>query len=305
MIAFVFPGQGSQTRTLFTRPDAALAAALAETHAVLGYDLHGAWEREENAGNTRLVQVALLVAGVASARTLAEHGIVPGIVAGHSVGAFGAAVASGALAFADALRIVDARGRAMRDAFPAGYGMGAVVGLRAPSVERLIAAEAAGEALAIAVVNAPTQLVVAGTLAAIDRLLAAARANGAASARRLDVAVPSHTEAFRTVAADLRARFADVAVVRPTVPVILGSTGRRTRDARALRDDLFDGVARRVHWDQVLEVAVESGAGAIVAMRPGDVLRDLAMRAFPEIRALALDDGLADVLSVTRGVINR
>lgn len=296
MIALLMPGQGSQTATLFDQPSPALAAVNATVAARTGVDVAARWHDARD--DTEVVQLGLLVAGVASVRELAAGGITPDLVAGHSVGMFAAAVAAGALDLDDAARIVAERGRSMREAFPHGFGMAAAVGITRATAESVIGAAREGDPLDLAVSNAPRQHVAAGAQPALARFIEAALAAGAYRAAPLEVAVPSHTPLLRPLAQRLRATFAGVAVRTPHIPVALGSSGRIVRSAERLRDELFDGIARPVRWDAVLASLGEAGTTIWIAARPSGVIRGLAEAAAPDARVYALDEGAAVITAL-------
>jgi malonate decarboxylase epsilon subunit len=297
VIAFLFPGQGSQHPAMLAREDPHLAAVLDEARAVLGFDLRAAFAQAGAARDTRLVQLALLADGVASARACTAAGIVPEAVAGHSAGAFGAAVAAGALAFADALRIVERRGALLAAAFPSGYGMAALVGLDAAAVDALVAEAAEGEPLFRSNQNAERQFALSGASAALDRAVALAPNRGAASARLLDVAIPSHCALCAPIAEALHAQFDDLPLGRPHARVAGNVGGRLLRDAHAIVADALENVAHPVSWFDATTALAEAGTMLFVEMRPGRILRDLAATAFPDRRAVAVEDGLANVLA--------
>jgi malonate decarboxylase epsilon subunit len=297
VIAFLFPGQGAQHAEMLARADPPLVAALTEARDVLGFDLQAAFAAPDAVHDTRLVQLALLVDGVASARACIAAGVVPEAVAGHSVGAFAAAAISGALALADALRIVERRGALLAAAFPSGYGMAAIIGLDAPTVDALIADVAAGDPLFRSNQNAAKQFALSGTNAALERAVALAPRRGAASARLLDVAIPSHCVLCAPVAAALREAFEEVPLGRPHARVAGNVGGRLLRDAHAIVADALENVAHPVSWFDATSALAEAGTTVFVEMRPGRVLRDLAATAFPTARAVALDDGLADIVA--------
>lgn len=292
MLAYLFPGQGSQYPDMLARiaSDPRAATTFEEAQRVLGYELR---ERDDVAAlaSTINVQLGLLVAGVASARVLEARGVRPSAVAGHSVGGFAAAVVAGAMQFADALRVVNERARSMEQLFPSGYGMGVIAGIQERVVDEIVRSqERAGEMVYVANVNAPTQCVIAGEHDAIGRLLEAGTAAGARRADRLDVAVPSHCPLLAPVQARLEAVLADVELRDPQI-VYVGSVGPRViRDAQALRRDLALGVAHEVRWHDASTMLVELGATMLVEMIPGHVLTDLAQQSFPHVRALAFDD---------------
>ena len=192
-VLFVFPGQGSQTPGMLQQlpQHAACHATLAEAEAVLGrtpllLDSAAALQ------STVAVQLCLLIAGVASARLLQAEGIQPQMVAGLSIGAFPAAVIAGVLDFHHAVQLVQLRGQLMEEAYPQGYGMCAITGLALPQLQGLLAeAQAAGQTVYLANINAEQQLVVAGSDAGLQAIHQAALQAGAARCQRLAISVPS------------------------------------------------------------------------------------------------------------------
>ncbi|HTZ55356.1 MAG TPA: acyltransferase domain-containing protein [Candidatus Acidoferrum sp.] len=299
LLAFLFPGQGSQYPDMLARvaSDPRAAATFEEAQRVLGYDVR---DRDDVAAlaSTINVQLGLLVAGVASARVLEAHNVHPDAVAGHSVGGFAAAVVTGAMQFADALLVVGERARTMERLFPSGYGMGVIAGIQERVVREIVRAqERAGDRVYLANVNAPTQCVIAGERDAITRALEAGTAAGARRADRLDVAVPSHCPLLAPVRARLEEVLADVRLRDPE-KLYVGSVGPRViRDAGALRDDLAAGVAHEVRWHDASTMLVEMGATMLIETIPGHVLTDLAQQAFPHVRAIAFDDAGAQAVA--------
>jgi malonate decarboxylase epsilon subunit len=287
-VALLFPGQGSQHPGMFASliGEPAAHGVFEEAGAVLGYDPR-AHDDADSLASTRHAQLALLVAGTASARVLAARGAHFDAVAGHSVGAFAAAVAAGAIEFADALRLVRERATAMGELFPRGYGMAAVVGLREAEAQRIAINE---DRVYVANVNAPRQLVLAGEDAALERALAAARRAGANRAERLNVAVPSHCPLLAPVQARLERLLAETPVHAPRLDYVGSVRPRIIRDAQRLREDLAAGVAHEVRWHDATTLLVESGAALLVEAAPGRVLADLARAAFPGVRAVAFED---------------
>lgn len=288
----MFPGQGSQHPGMFDRfiGDPAAADVFEEAREVLGYDARTRNSFTER-GSTVDVQIALLVGGVASARLLAANGVEARAVAGHSVGTFAAAVTAGALAFADAVRVVRERASAMEMLFGDGYGMAAIVGLREAAVRSIVAAGAElGEPAYIANANGPAQFVLTGESGALERALARARAAGARRAERLDVAVPSHCALLAPVQERLESMLAGIEVRAPRIAYV-GSVGARIlRDAESIRADLAAGVAHEVRWCDALRTLVELDTTLLVEAAPGRVLTDLAQAAFPALRTVALEE---------------
>jgi len=291
-VAFLFPGQSSQRpgmlHDLPNRP--ATRGMISRSTEVLGRDVLDL-DTPEALGSPVAAQLALLIAGATAARILVEEGGGPDFVAGHSVGAFAAAVAAGALAYPDALRLVDLRARAMQEAYPHGYGMGFVIGLDERTVSRLAAESGTPKApVHAANVNAPLQVGVSGAEDALERTLSLAREHGARRARRLAVATPSHTPLMAPVAAELERALADVPMHPPAVPYLSNVGGRALRDPEEIRDDLARSVERPVRWHDATTLLFELGARLFVELPPGRVLTDLTAAAFPEARAIAVAD---------------
>jgi malonate decarboxylase epsilon subunit len=291
-VAFLFPGQGSQRPgMLHDLPDHPVARdMISQATEVLGCDVLDL-DASEALGSTVAVQLALLVVGATAARILVEEGGEADFVAGHSVGAFAAAAATGALAYPDALRLVDLRARAMQEAYPRGYGMGVLVGLDERTVSRLATEAGTPEApVHAANVNAPLQVCVAGADEALERVLDLARERGARCARRLAVPTPSHTPLMAPVATELERALAEVPMNPPTVPYLSNVGGRALRDPEEIRDDLARSVERPVRWHDATTLLFELGVRLFVELPPGRVLTDLAAAAFPEARTIAVAD---------------
>ena len=215
------------------------------------------------------------------------------------MGGFAAAVTARAMSFADALRVVLERARTMERLFPSGYGMGVIAGLPERNVAEIVAEIFDdGAQVYVANVNAPTQCVVAGEDAALERALEAGKVAGA---HRLDVAVPSHCPLLAPVQARLEEVLASIEIRDPRA-LFVGSVGPRViRDARALRDDLAAGVAHEVRWHDASTMLVEMGANIFVETLPGHVLSDLARAAFPRVRVIAFDDvGVQSAVALAR-----
>ncbi|MFF3442739.1 acyltransferase domain-containing protein [Streptosporangium sp. NPDC002721] len=301
-VAFLYPGQGTQRPgMLHDLPGhPAVAATRAEAERILpGSSLRDTAEALES---TVTAQVALCVAGVAATRALAGEGAVPDAVAGHSAGAFPAAVAAGVLTFAEALTAVRRRGELMRDAYPRGYGMAVVLGLSVPQARRVIESITTDDDPAyLAVVDTDRQLVVAGGDRALERLDAAAARAGARRVRRLDIAVPSHCPLLGRVADAMADHLAAIPRRPLGVPYLGDSTGRLLRDSGAVLDDLARGVATTVRWRDVVALLGELGTTLFVQTPPGHVLADMARAAHPRTRVVALaDTDLADAALLTR-----
>jgi malonate decarboxylase epsilon subunit len=299
--AFLFPGQGAQRpgmlRDLEGLPGA--AELLDRASAVLGRDVRED-DDETLLRSTEAAQRALFVAGVASARALIARGVTADAVAGHSIGAFGAAVMAGVLSFEDGLRMVAIRGRLMAEAFPTGYGMGSIAGLDARAVTALtVAASNRRYPVYAANINAPDQIAIAGANEAVATVLATARAQGARSTRRLDVVVPSHTPLMDHVAATLMLALEDVSILAPSIAYATNADGIVTRDEARVKHDLGTSVATPVMWADASRSLFDDGVRLFIEMQPGNALSELASRAFPDARSVALEiEGIDAVVSL-------
>ncbi len=296
---FTFPGQGAQHEGMLRAlPRTAIVAdVLSEASGVLGRDAL-ALDTADALRGTVATQLALLVAGVACARQLMQEAGAPDAVAGLSIGAYAAAVCARVIAFADALRLVDLRARLMAAAWPAGYGMSAILGLDVATVTSLIAeVHSPASPVFLANLNAPTQLVIAGSRAAMVRVGLLAMARGA-SVAPLAIATPSHCALLEPQARQLAEAMAGVARSAPRIEVYSASLARVVRDPAGLVDDLARNLARPVLWHDTLTLAHERGVRLAVEMAPGDVLTRLATAAFPESVAVAASGTRADSIAL-------
>jgi malonate decarboxylase epsilon subunit len=292
MLAFLFPGQGSQgDGALRQLPQhAEVTRTMAEASAFLGHDLKEL-DTPEALQSTVAVQLGLLIAGVATARALVAENVLPGAVAGMSVGAFAAAVACGSLTFPDALRSVRLRGELMQEAFPTGYGMTAIIGLDENRVEDLVQrVRTATCPVYISNINAPQQIVIAGSDAALSAAATLAMQNGARRVERLAVTVPSHSPLLLPAAGRLLHEMSRLPLKPPEVPFVSNRGGRALYDVEAIREDLAINVAHPVRWFEALEVLRELGTTLFLEMAPGHVSTQIIARSLPGARAVSIAD---------------
>jgi len=288
-----FPGQGAQRAgMLHALPDhPVVTRTLAEASDVLGHDVLRL-DNAERLASTVAVQLCLLVAGVASARHLLDTGDGDTThadgVAGLSIGAYAAAVVAGALRFDDAVRLVALRGRLMEEAFPAGYGMTAILGLERGVLEAIVdAVRAPGTPVYVANYNAEDQLVIAGSEQAMASVSERAIAAGARAAQRVAIAVPSHCPLLDTAAASLAEAISAVTVRRPSLRYFSASAARELRDPARIADDLAHNMARPVRWHETMLLARACDMRLAVEMPPGNVLTRLCQPLFPQAVACA------------------
>jgi malonate decarboxylase epsilon subunit len=301
--SFLFPGQGAQSPGfLHALPEhEAVRDTFDEASRVLDQDPRE-MDSEAALKSTVAVQLGTLIAGVAYTRLLAAEGAVPDAVAGLSVGAFAAAVASGALDFPDALRLVRLRSEAMEEAFgQRGYGMVAVLGLREVAVRTLIETIARPTMpLYLASVNAPAEIILAGDEAALSAAVTSAQRAGA-RARKLCVTVPSHCPLLDGVSARLCEAMRDVRLNRARVPYISNQRARALSAGEEIAEDLVFNVSRTVRWHESVTLLFELGVRLFIEAPPGRALSNLIRGEFPEARALAAADvGFESVVQVAR-----
>lgn len=284
-LAFVFPGQGSQSVGMLASlaaSDRAVADTFAEASAVLGYDLWKVCQDGpvETLNATATTQPALLAAGTAAWRAwLGRGGPEPAVMAGHSLGEITALVCAGALDFAVAVDLVRFRGEAMQEAVPAGEGaMAAILGLADAEVEDACAQAAQGEVVVAVNYNAPGQVVIAGTAAAVGRGIEACRARGAKRAIELPVSVPSHSPLMLPAAGRLRERLEEVKLAAPSIPVY-AFDARRHEGPASIRDALYRQLFNPVRWSSIVAGMIGEGVTHVVEAGPGKVLAGLVRRA--------------------------
>ncbi|SAK79198.1 malonyl CoA-acyl carrier protein transacylase [Caballeronia pedi] len=299
MIAFLFPGQGAQTPGFLHRlgsdtPHPAIARTFDEASDVLGENVL-TLDTADALASTVAVQVALVAAGVAAVRALEQEGIEPEAVAGLSVGAYGAAVASGAIAFADALKLVRLRATFMEEACPHGYGMLAVLGLN--ERELSLAITDSGADAYIGNLNAPRQIVVSGSDDALAKVRDIALARGARKAERLAVSVPSHCVLLESAAARLIDAARDVRIETPRIAYVGNRGARVLRRADAIREDLATNLRYPVRWHDSTIALAELGTTVFVEMPPGRTLTSLLADALPGTPAYAMDTSPVDSIA--------
>jgi [acyl-carrier-protein] S-malonyltransferase len=297
-IAFLFPGQGSQAvgmgRDLAERFPVA-AETFAEAGEALGFPLARLCFEgpEEQLRLTENTQPAILTVSVAAARVLATHGAEPALAAGHSLGEWSAHVAAGTLTFADAVRAVKARGRAMQLAVPAGEGaMAAVLALDAAQVAEACreAERETGLTVAAANLNSPGQTVISGVLAAVEKASALAKAKGARRAVMLPVSAPFHCALMLPAQEEVARVLGAITLSHPRFPVAANVSGSLVTTAEGARDALVRQVTGAVRWMDCVQSLLAAGAELFVEVGPGKVLSGLLKQIDPGLKALNVED---------------
>jgi [acyl-carrier-protein] S-malonyltransferase len=296
--AFVFPGQGSQAVGMLDAwgDHAAVRQTLAEASEALGEDvgrlIHaGPKDQLDLTTNT---QPVMLTAGIACYRAwMTETGLVPSVVAGHSLGEYSALVAAGALTLADALPLVRFRAQAMQDAVPVGAGaMAAILGLDAQAVRDGCAevAAATGEVVDAANFNDPKQTVIAGSKAGVDKACDVLKAKGAKRALLLAVSAPFHSSLMKPAAERLRDRLASTPLAAPLIPVVNNIDVKVETEPAAIRDALYRQAFGPVRWVEVVQAIRARGVRHIVECGPGRVLAGIVKRVDADAVSGALFD---------------
>ena len=248
---------------------------------------------EEELRLTENTQPAILTASVAACRVLAQHGVEPALAAGHSLGEWSAHVAAGTLSFADAVRAVKARGRAMQLAVPAGQGaMAAVLSLDPAQVAEACreAAAETGLIVAAANLNSPGQTVISGALAAVERASAIAKAKGARRAVMLPVSAPFHCALMQPAQEEVACVLAALTLSNPRFPVAANVTGSMVTTAEDARDALIRQVTGAVRWVSCMQSLKGAGAEVFIEVGPGKVLCGLLRQIDPAQKPLNVED---------------
>ncbi|RPE81260.1 [acyl-carrier-protein] S-malonyltransferase [Vulcaniibacterium tengchongense] len=293
-LAFVFPGQGSQSLGMLADLAAAhpsVRETFAEASEGAGVDLWTLSQEgpEEKLNSTEFTQPALLAAGIAVWRLWRERGgAVPAALAGHSLGEYTALVASGALSLGEGARLVRLRGQLMQQAAPAGSGaMAAVLGAEDALVESVCGEVSGGEAVVPANYNSPGQIVIGGHAAAVDKALTLLAERGVRKAVKLAVSVPSHTPLMRDAAERLAEALAGAQWQAPGIPVVQ-NVDAGVHAGEAIRDALVRQLYLPVQWTGCVRALAARGIERVAECGPGKVLAGLVKRIDKNLDARAL-----------------
>lgn len=295
-LAFIFPGQGSQTVGMLQgfSENAAVSAAIAEASEALGQDLgeliaQGPAEALSLTVNT---QPVMLAASIAFYRAWsAAGGPQPGWAAGHSLGEYSALTAAGVFSLADATRLVRFRAEQMQSAVPVGVGgMAAVLGMDSQAVIAACTDAAQGQVVEAVNFNAPDQTVIAGHQEAVDRACAIVKERGAKRALPLAVSAPFHSSLLAPAADALRERLTQTTVNAPSLQVVNNVDVAIERDADRIRDALSRQAMRPVRWVEVIEKLSANGVTTMIECGPGKVLTGLVKRIAPQVTTFAIND---------------
>ena len=296
MIAFVFPGQGSQHvgmgRRLAEEFDVC-RETLAQADAALGDSLTTlCFEGPDDALRlTENTQPAILAVSIAVYRLLVSRGVEPKLVAGHSLGEYSAHVAAGTISFADALRTVRRRGQFMQEAVPGGTGaMAAILGLEAESVRQACQEVAGDQVVSPANLNAPGQVVIAGARDAVARAEVRAKELGARRSMTLPVSAPFHCALMKPAERRLEPELRRLVVSDPAIPVVANLDAELKEDAASSIDALVRQVSAPVQWEAVVERLVTAGVDTCIEVGPGKVLSGLIKKINRQMRIANVED---------------
>ena len=294
-IAFIFPGQGSQSVGMLAQlasqyPDVLTTFAVASD--VLGYDLWQLVQQgpAEQLNQTQYTQPALLAADISLWRICQQQGITAAVLAGHSLGEYAALVAAEVIRYEEAIAVVAKRGEFMQQATPPEQGaMAAIIGLSDAIVAEVCVTAAEGDILAPANFNAIGQVVIAGEHAAVDRALVIAKSRGAKLAKLITVSVPSHCALMKPAAEQLSRVLDSLEFNVPKVPIIHNVDAEQHSDPERIKQALIAQLAQPVRWVASMQAMVAADVSHMVECGPGKVLAGLMKRINKEIAVLSVD----------------
>lgn len=295
-LAFVFPGQGSQKIGMLAELAAAypvVKQTFSEASAVLGYDLWALLQdgTQEEINLTERTQPILLTASVAVFRVWKENnGAMPALMAGHSLGEWSALVCADVVAFKDAVKLVQQRGKFMQEAVPTGQGaMAAIIGLDDALIVDACKKAAQGEVVAAVNFNSPGQVVIAGTAAAVERASVLCKEAGAKRALPLPVSAPFHTELMRPAAERLAEQITATVFASPSIPVVHNVTAGIETNPEKIKALMIEQIYSPVRWVECVNTMVGKGVTLTIECGPGKVLSGLNKRIHAELKAISIE----------------
>lgn len=295
-LAFVFPGQGSQTVGMLSdfSDNAIVQETFKQASEALGYDVWQLISTDEHGqlNQTQFTQPALLTASVAMYRVITEKtGAMPSSMAGHSLGEYSALVCAGVLSLADAVKLVEKRGQFMQSSVPEGTGaMAAVIGLADDKIIDACSSAAQGEVVSAVNFNSPGQVVIAGNKAAVERAGDLCKEAGAKRVLPLPVSVPSHCALMKEAAEQLAQAFNDVTFNEPKIAVINNVDVSAEQSVEAIKQALIKQLYSPVRWTETIEQLAANGTEKMLEVGPGKVLQGLVKRINKSITCVSIND---------------
>ena len=305
-IAFIFPGQGSQAVGMLSELASefpSVQQAFEQASDALGTDIWKLTQEGpiETLSMTENTQPALLTAGYAVWQVWSElGGTQPSMMAGHSLGEYTALVCAGALSFEDGVTLVRDRGKYMQEAVPSGEGgMAALLGLDNETVKKVCEENAEGDVLQAVNFNAPGQVVIAGSAAAIERAVIAAKDAGARRAMPLPVSIPAHSSLMSAASERLAERIAGIDLTKPTIPVLHNCNVSIAESAEQVAENLVTQLDSPVRWVESIEAMQQQGINQFVESGPGKVLSGLVKRIVKgvEVQCIETPDAIKELAS--------
>lgn len=295
-LAFVFPGQGSQKIGMLAELAAefpVVQKTFAEASAVLGYDLWALVQTgaQEDINLTERTQPLLLAASVAVYRVWQQNnGAQPAFMAGHSLGEWSALVCAGVVAFKDAIKLVQQRGKFMQEAVPAGQGaMAAIIGLDDALILDACKKAEQGEVVSAVNFNSPGQVVIAGAVAAVERASILCKEAGAKRALPLPVSAPFHTELMRPAAERLAEQVTATSFTIPTIPVVHNVTAEVEMNPEKIKALMIEQIFSPVRWVECVNTLASKGVSLTLECGPGKVLSGLNKRINAELSTVSVE----------------
>ncbi|WP_163653151.1 ACP S-malonyltransferase [Listeria sp. PSOL-1] len=282
-LAFIFAGQGSQKEGMLAEVPNDDKKLVFQKVGVLLPDTAKSYQ------STVVTQLSLLLLETFQAKELVNAGFIPEQVAGHSIGAYPAAVIAGVLSLEEAIQLVYIRSTQMEKLFPSGYGMAVIVGLEKKELEPLIQKlTKRGEILYLANQNAAQQFTVSGENSALTELLTIVQKNGAPYSKKLNITVPSHSPLMKPAVKELKQALAKVELQEPSIKYVTNYSARSVQTKAAVCEDLSENLVHPVLWDEMTDVLIENGGTLYVEFGPGNTLSKLIQAKSTEVKAVSI-----------------
>lgn len=284
-VLWIFPGQGGQRSGMLKDVPKSM---LEKVKNLTGVELT---DDEQAYQDSIQIQLGILILQLFNIRQLKKINQTPDVVAGHSLGIFAAAVASGVISEDDAIKIVYTRSQKMQESYPTGYGMGAIVGLTRKEVNNLVdQVNNEDQPVFTSNQNSELQTVVSGSIKGIKQVLSLAKNNNAQKTVLLKVPVPSHSPLMQSVADVLEKELADVSLNDPQCTYLANYNGHAIRKVDGVKYDMINNLVHPVYWDTMMDVAKELGVDTALEIKPGQTFTKLVKSKFPDFRTITMNN---------------
>lgn len=284
-VLWIFPGQGGQRSGMLKDIPKSM---LEKVKNLTGVELT---DDEQAYQDSIQIQLGILILQLFNIRQLKKINQTPDVVAGHSLGIFAAAVASGVISEDDAIKIVYIRSQKMQESYPTGYGMGAIVGLTRKEVNNLVdQVNNEDQPVFTSNQNSELQTVVSGSIKGIKQVLSLVKNNNAQKTVLLKVPVPSHSPLMQSVADVLEKELADVSLNDPQCTYLANYNGHAIRKVDGVKYDMINNLVHPVYWDTMMDVAKELGVDTALEIKPGQTFTKLVKSKFPDFRTITMNN---------------